>query len=726
MAIDFGSLSMRLNPLSAINPGQLGQMGMERQRLQLMREQFEETKQRNDEDAELRRQAEAGAMARQKLQLQQQREKAEADRVAALTTEKRKAMDAFSKFRESGDIEGMEAAIPHMTALGMGVERLGEDEGGLPAYQIDQDAAEALHDEDARTAQAAPYDPEGEAGPSGGSETAAQSLSRLGALGYPTNERGNLDDGSVGRTSSTEDAFDQAQAAMLHADTEGQPLRGPDPADLMGAVPKNVIDMGAINAQAARRLDPALGALQSAYPDAMQPSVAATNEAASSLALPAGKAMDLAKDLRAGPDAAIARQDAAEQAALGREATATNAMAKGDRADYKEAYRQAAAVAKDRGIGDVYHAQKSGQMVIDLLSDKDGNNDLEIAFVLPNMLGSIGAQSNKDLAVALGLDSMSTVDQVKERIVNIVKGGFSDMRKETLIDTVKKSLEIDDERVFGMLDTIDEQLGRDDLTPAQRKAWLDYKKTIPKDYRDAHDEDKGETGDDGGDEEAAPPAERRGTTALERPERQPTGGIDDDEEFQDALDSEATENDLDPDTIRHMIGGESGGDPSVQNKRGSSARGLIQFLDSTAKQYGFKDSKEFAQLSRTEQVPYIVKYLKDKGLDADSPPEDYALAIAAPGYVGKSDDTVIREYKAGTKYGDLVREQNPSWIPADGGDITVGSIVASYGLGKGGKKKPTAQKKREPEPDEPETDEEAGDEDEGSELDSEVLGILKD
>lgn len=98
-------------------------------------------------------------------------------------------------------------------------------------------------------------------------------------------------------------------------------------------------------------------------------------------------------------------------------------------------------------------------------------------------------------------------------------------------------------------------------------------------------------------------------------------------------------------------------------------------------------------MTAAQQVPSGIKYLQTTQLKGDAPLRDYALAFAAPAYIGKSDDTVIEEYKKGTKRGDAVRAQNPGWIPKDGGDITVGSIADYYqarGSGRGAERKADA------------------------------------
>ncbi len=684
MAINAASTLLQLSPTRPIDLGPPDD-GLEVQRLKLMQQQFAETMRANRQQEEMARQREAGDQRRAELAQQVQREKIEADAAAKQEERKRALMDQFAQYRDKGDIEGIEALMPSMQAAGANIDRLGQDDSGLPTYQIDWDAAATEQAEGERLAQAMPYGPD---------ETAVQSLDRMGALGMPMG-RGNLDDPRTAAPNTTEDTFGKALAASAHYDETGEAMRQPDAPDIMGAVPKDVVDFGAMQAQAAQRLDPALGALQNAYPERYQGSVGETNAAAAGMALPAPAALEAATKLRQGPDAAMARDFAVEDDLKKKDAEQLKPLSRKDILELEQGGgKKLKEMYDNRGISDTFTRSAGAQAILDILSDDDPNNDMSIAFELPNMLGSRGAQSNKDLAVALGLDAMSTIDKIGEAIVGIIKGGFSGMRKETLMGIVRNKMEKDDDLIYEFLDAADEA-SKNTRDPDVRYGLDSFMKgNVPKQYRDAWAADRGiadeEEGDDGAqyDPEELPPGVKPGDMSRAgRPRPRgsfeaaaPTGSIDDDAEFQEAFDTATEAEGLNQDAIASLINTESGGDPSVQNRMGSSARGMLQFLNSTARRYGFKDSKEFAALSRTEQLPYIMRYFKDSGITKDSPPEDYALAVAAPGYVGRSDepDTVIREYRSGTKSGDQARKQNPGWIPADGGEITVGSIIDFY------------------------------------------------
>lgn len=700
MPISAQNSLLQLSPVQPIDLGFGQEDELALEKLRLMKQEFAETKRRNAVMEEQARQHEAGEMRRAELSLQQQREKAEAQARAKQEEQKRALMAEFQKYRDAGDVEGIHSLVPSMQAAGMNMDYLGDDEEGLPSFQIDFDGQAAQREEDARAAQAAPYGEEAPPGASGSfeemyaapepTESAVQSLSRLGALG-PGLTRGSLDEAPP-ENLSDEDLLGRAQAASAHYEANGEAMRAPDAPDIMGGIPKNVIDFGAQQESIKRRLDPALGALQRAYPDRMQDSVGETNAAAAGMALPATKSLELAKSLRAGPDAALADQFR-EEAATRKEKAAKepkpltrseiDALAKGGEARAKETF-------DNQDIPGAFSRSKAASGIVKVLTDDDPNNDLAIAFELPNMLGSKGAQSNKDLAVALGLDAMSTIDQIVEKMTRIVKGGFTEMRKESLLGIIKDRVAKDDNLVYDFLDAIDTS-AKETQDPDVARGLRDYaKRNVPKVYRDAWLEDKGIDPNS---------AELEGGGAQYDPtdvneEADPNEGEPDmdTDDIEAELEAQAKKAGLDVKRILPLMRTESGGNPKAKNQSGSSARGLFQFTDETARHFGLKDADEYAELPAAKQIELGIKRFKAIGLGKDSTAEDYDLANAAPAYVGKPDDTVIEEYKSGTDFGDKVRAQNRGWIPADGGEITVGSIKAFYAKHRSGAAKEAAKK----------------------------------
>lgn len=141
-----------------------------------------------------------------------------------------------------------------------------------------------------------------------------------------------------------------------------------------------------------------------------------------------------------------------------------------------------------------------------------------------------------------------------------------------------------------------------------------------------------------------------------------------------AIHREASANNLNGDAITRIIRFESGGHAAAKNPSG--ATGLIQWMpkvfESMPKPAGYEGVRhsDLPDLTAEEQVPLVMEYFKGRGLGPNSDIGDYYLAVAAPGMLGQPDSKVV--YPKGS----AAWTQNPAWRPADGGDITVGSIKA--------------------------------------------------
>jgi spore coat assembly protein SafA len=99
----------------------------------------------------------------------------------------------------------------------------------------------------------------------------------------------------------------------------------------------------------------------------------------------------------------------------------------------------------------------------------------------------------------------------------------------------------------------------------------------------------------------------------------------------------------DPNYLMACIAFESGEtfSPSIPNKAGSGAIGLIQFMPSTAQSLG-TTSEELASMSAVEQLNYVEKYFKSsRGKLATL--DDVYMAILWPAAVGKPLDYVLFE-----------------------------------------------------------------------------------
>lgn len=129
------------------------------------------------------------------------------------------------------------------------------------------------------------------------------------------------------------------------------------------------------------------------------------------------------------------------------------------------------------------------------------------------------------------------------------------------------------------------------------------------------------------------------------------------------------------DEANAMVSVESGWDPSARNVQGFS--GLIGFAPwlGPGPSSRFKNkwglSKPIWEMSAAEQAPLIGRYLDEFVHRRWRFPGDTYMTGAAPSFVGAPDSQVV--YPKGTK----AWEQNPGWRPADGGDITAGSIRAA-------------------------------------------------
>lgn len=140
-----------------------------------------------------------------------------------------------------------------------------------------------------------------------------------------------------------------------------------------------------------------------------------------------------------------------------------------------------------------------------------------------------------------------------------------------------------------------------------------------------------------------------------------------------AIKTQAEAAGLNGDALTRIIRFESGGRPDKPNPA-SGAIGLIQWMPQfpLPKAPGYENVRheDLKDLTAEEQIPLVLQYFKEKGLPPNAGVEDMYLAVAAPGFLGKPDDRIA--YAKGTK----AWTDNPLWRPADGGDITVGSIKA--------------------------------------------------
>lgn len=662
--------SMLLQP-SAVSPWNFqggGEASTAREQLALARQRFEWEKKQAEEDARLAREKQAAETARAKLQV-------EAEKAAKLQEDRLKAYGEFTKAAGEGNVEATRAMVPMLDALGMGVELEGE-EGGLPRYRIDMDRAAAERAEAGRLAQASPY---------GENETAQQSLGRLGAMGLG-GETGALLPPLGIRASDEVDPATGRSVADRVAATYGTPgektaTRGPDTEDFTGGMPRNVLDMGASAAATLHRLDPALKGAVAAYPDEVtQKGAEAVRTGLRSSGLPYEKQAALF-DKTVSSAATQRNAQIAAQAQTERFREQRDELTETQEFAFEKAGRDDAdKFATDNKIHDLGKALRAGDTILDVIDDKVDDNDGMIASELMTFQNVKGTPSDTDLKLAFDIPFSTAMDQALNMIGKLIKGGMQPVQKEAIKAYIKAKRGELERGAFEYLDQANARAAGGAYNERARKAYLQtVKGSVPGhvynswlDMKKARDEGAaGDSGKSAGAQYDPAPLSEMSDIELE-------------------LEGQALEAGLDPEQIRPLMRTESGGDPTVKNKMGSSASGLFQFTDETAQKAGLKNAAEYAALPPDKQIALALDRFKKLGLNEDSTRDDYALANAAPAYVGKPDSTVIEQYKAGTPFGDDVRAKNPGWIPPGGGDITVGSIKRFYRGGKGGGAKASA------------------------------------
>lgn len=647
MALDLNSMLMPIQPLAPMplgaGPGE--NLELERQRLELMRQQFDETKRRNAEEQAFQQMEEQGRNARQQLQLQQAREEHAAVAKQKMDEDRRAALGAVLKAHDAGDFAGMEAAALQLNQLGGMADKMSTDAQGFPSYRIGLDRAAWEQQQAAQEAQAAPRT----ANPA--DETAVQSLDRMSGLGY-------------GLTATQPDAS--------------------------GNVPANVLDAGLEHQALVQRLSPALDAYRQSFAPAYQESTGHTNDAALAMSMNPKDTLEAMKSLRTAPDASIAqqltdqreqqkqqfeleKQGLTERAATTRQERELAAKEPGRINSLRKTGSELADTDfKNQHLGIQLDAHQLAEHVRLLANDdsEEGKlNQQKVVNDLMRLSGNDARQSESDAARVTGLDIASWSTKLQQLFNQWVDGGYSEELRKAM---VKYADDMDEQFKGRVGNYLTSQLDRAERHPDAHVAEgiRIYLEGLPKELVDQYEKDTGKQVRLPKREDA-PQEPMQPTRASYTPASASSPSID--AALRDAG--------LDPEKARPVLGLESGGgNPRAVNPR-SGAAGIIQFTDKTARQYlnpntgkPFANAAEFGALPLEQQAPLAAKYLRDHGVNERSMPEDYAMATAAPGFMGQPRNTVV--YKKGTDEWD----QNPRWRPKGGGDITVGSILDAYGL----------------------------------------------
>lgn len=144
--------------------------------------------------------------------------------------------------------------------------------------------------------------------------------------------------------------------------------------------------------------------------------------------------------------------------------------------------------------------------------------------------------------------------------------------------------------------------------------------------------------------------------------------------FKEALEKSAANLGIDPNHLIAIMKQESKLDPQAVNKT-SKATGLIQFMPDTAAKLGTSTSAIY-NMSATEQMPLVEKYLKGAGVRPGMGLGDLYIAVFYPAALGKSDNHVLGA--AGAKgFSGRVYSQNKGLDTNKDGVITVADVKNS-------------------------------------------------
>ena len=125
-----------------------------------------------------------------------------------------------------------------------------------------------------------------------------------------------------------------------------------------------------------------------------------------------------------------------------------------------------------------------------------------------------------------------------------------------------------------------------------------------------------------------------------------------DQDFAASIESLGNDLGVDPMYLANVMYSESRLDPSMKNKAGSGATGLIQFMPTTASNLG-TTTDELSRMTPVEQMEYVRRYFSADNLGAgrlrdlrnDPSQHNVNMAVFLPSMIGKSVDTQIpRKY----------------------------------------------------------------------------------
>lgn len=444
----------------------------------------------------------------------------------------------------------------------------------------------------------------------------------------------------------------------------------------------HVLDTNAMQQQTLQRLSPYLSAQVESYPEGpYRDSAALTQQGVEALGLSAADSATRFRTDRQGVDQAVKDTLDAEEAAAPKELDEMQKSTLRGRGE-----KGAHETFKDQKVPEALEARKNGLMLLEMFDKKDPRLAQVLGPAIMSMAGVKGTQSDRDLAETLGASRQTYLEQgidwFRQRFI---EGGFSPEQEKAFRTWIEEGIDQATLQTYNFMDTARGRIHAGDESEEERTGWRNFLLRMPPDIREEYELYRHDAGDDTAEADVL---DRRTASAeMAGGQYDPNQAEPGSDDFDIELESMAMESDLDPEKIRRVMGPETGGtmSPSARNPE-SGATGLIQFLPSVARSLG-TTTEELSKMSATEQLPFVMRYLSERGVTSDSPQSDYILAVAAPAFIGRRPETVV--YRKGSK----AWEQNPGWRPPDGGDITVGSIQAFYGEGASAGAAPVAKPK---------------------------------
>lgn len=426
----------------------------------------------------------------------------------------------------------------------------------------------------------------------------------------------------------------------------------------------DVLDLQALQDQRLTRLRPAFEDIVKAHPYDYRENAAAAAAGVERLGLPVDKATTEFRQQLSGPIDLVKAQleNEAQQQTHGEPTEVQkSSMRKTGASFIRTTYN-------DQKIGAAVDTVDLADRLVAALTDDNPAVQSQAGQLLLQLGNVKGIPSDKDLGLALGDEKLSAFDKVAAYVTQNVQGGFGSRQKEGLLKWAKMQKEKERERLYKWLDSVDRTAASKSNT-YEREGVLEYRNSLPAPLLAGYEEWRAKK--EGSGKGAAPG--KQTASATGDPE-----SLGDGEDLEDELLIQAGEHGFDPDELRPIMSGEGGGaDGQGKNKR-SSASGVFQFTDKTAKAYGLKNAAAYRALPVQQQVALGLQRFKDLGLDENATADDFAVAQAAPTLLGKPPETVVYR-KDSDEW-----NKNPGWRPADGGDITIASIQAYYRKHRGG------------------------------------------